>query len=72
MKERQEERRCFGRRKDSVIRVLDVEVKRRQEGTSMTIEYLLRAHRKRKSKLGGRMIGAACVKRPEIFKSAKF
>ena len=70
MKERQDERWCHGRRKDSVIRVLDVEVKICPQGTSMAIQYLFRAHRKRKSKLGGRMIGAACVKRPDNFKSA--
>jgi hypothetical protein len=38
--------------------------------TSMVIQYFFRAHRKRKSKLGGPMIGAACVKRLDNLKSA--
>jgi hypothetical protein len=36
----------------------------------MALQYFFLARRKRKSKLGGRMIGTACVKRPDDFKSA--
>jgi len=36
----------------------------------MAIQYFFRAQRKKKSKLGGQMTGAECVKRPDNFKSA--